>query len=800
MPYHTCQPDPSKSFTHKTHKHVPISYCYAVIDSEDKLCKLESYIGLDCTSHFIDAVTKEADNLLDQVRSYKKLELDLQGKSIMQSSVKSCYICGKGFALGEIRTFDHCHISGEFRGVCHNSCNLSKRHQQTVSCYIHNTSRYDNHLIISGLRKNCGDLSVLAENLETFISFKVGSVTFKDSLRILGASLDTLTNNLATINPANFKCLIKHFGIQKASFLTRKGVFPYSYINTENLNESSLPPKDAFYDSLKELEISDDDYIWALTVFNEFKLKSIGDYLRLYNESDVLQLCDVFVYFRNLCFNQSGLDIAHFLTIASYSWNACLKHTKIELELITDVDMYNFLELGMRGGICSVFKRLATANNPYVENYDPLMPNSYCLYTDINNLYGYCLSKPLPTSNFRFLSRSEIEALNVIEHPDDSKTGYILDVEIYTPDELHDYFSDLCPVSDKIDITPDMLSDYTKALYDKIQIKTPPKSTKLTATLLKREHYVLYYVNLKFLMKLGLKISKIHRVLSFKQESWVKSYIEMNTQRRKESKNDFEKSFYKALNNVIWGKSCQSRRKEKQVVLKFSDDIDKTIAKPNVKSWKVYDQDLIAIELQPHKVLLNTPIYTGLVTLDRSKQILQQYHEMFKKEYGTNLELLFIDTDSLCYLIRTENIYSDLKLKWNHIFDFSNYPKDHPLYNELNKAKPGLLKDETAGKPIKQFVGLKPKMYSILLSDYSIKKGKGISRRTLQKDITHEHYVKCLVDEEVQCNLMKSFRIFNHQMNSTTINKLSLNPLDDKRYYINSIDSLPYGHYLTRGK
>ena len=800
MPYHTCQPDPSKSFTHKTHKHVPISYCYVIIDSKDELYKLKSYIGLDCASHFIDEITKEADDLLNQVRLYDKLELNALSKSILETTAKSCYICNKNFDAGDVRCFDHCHITGEFRGVCHNSCNLSKRHQKNISCFIHNTSRYDNHLIMLGLNKNHNNLHVIAENLETFISFKVGSVIFKDSLRILGASLSTLTDNLANINTANFKCLIKHFGLQKASFLTRKGVFPYSYITEENLNESKLPSKEAFYDSLKEEGISDDDYDWALQVYSEFKLQNIGEYLLLYNESDVLQLCDVFIYFRNLCFNQSGLDIAHFLTIASYSWNACLKHTSIELELITDIDMYNFLELGMRGGISSVFKRLATANNPQVENYDPSLPNSYCLYVDVNNLYGYCLSKPLPTSSFRFLSKSEIDSLDITKHPDDSTVGYILDVEIYTPDELHDYFSDLCPISDRIHITPDMLSDYTKYLYAKIQTKIPLKSTKLTSTLLKRKQYVVYYVNLKYLLNLGLKVSKVHRVLSFHQTPWVKSYIEMNTQRRKASKNDFEKSFYKALNNVIWGKSCQSRRKERQIVLKFSSNIDKTIAKPNVKSWKVYDKDLIAIELQPQKVLLNTPIYTGLITLDRSKQVLQQYHEMFKIAYRPNIDLLFCDTDSLCYLIKTEDMYKDLKTKWNEIFDFSNYPKDHPLYDDSNKAKPGLLKDETAGKAIRQFVGLKPKMYSILLSNYSIRKGKGVGRRTLQKYITHDQYLKCLTEEKVQCDTMKSFRTFKHEINSATINKLSLNPLDDKRFYLNSIDSIPYGHYMTRKK
>ena len=177
------------------------------------------------------------------------------------------------------------------------------------------------------------------------------------------------------------------------------------------------------------------------------------------------------------------------------------------------------------------------------------------------------------------------------------------------------------------------------------------------------------------------------------------------------------------LNNVIWGKSCQSRRKERHVVLKFSDKIDKIIAKPNVKSWKIYHEDLVAVELQPENVLLNTPIYTGLVTLDRSKQKLQEYHELFKNKYGSNIHLLFCDTDSLCFEIKTKDMYKDFE-ELKHIFDFSNYPKDHPLYDESNKAVPGLLKDETAGKPIHQFVGLKAKMYSILLSDFCVKKGK----------------------------------------------------------------------------
>ena len=196
---------------------------------------------------------------------------------------------------------------------------------------------------------------------------------------------------------------------------------------------------------------------------------------------------------------------------------------------------------------------------------------------------------------------------------------------------------------------------------------------------------------MQYLINLGLNLCSIHRVISFKQSPWVKSYIEFNTQKRKECKNNFEKSFYKALNNVIWGKSCQSRRKEKQIVIRPSDSVEKIIAKPNVKSWKIYNDELVAVELQPECVLLNTPIYTGLVTLDRSKHHLQTYHEMFKKYYGDNMNLLFVDTDSLSYQIKTKNIYEDLKI-FRDVFDFSNYPKDHPLHDEKNKAVPGLLK------------------------------------------------------------------------------------------------------------
>ena len=219
----------------------------------------------------------------------------------------------------------------------------------------------------------------------------------------------------------------------------RKGVYPYEYMDPwDRFPEPKLPPKEAFYSKLSDAHISDDDYTHAQKVWATFGCKTLGDYSDLYCCTDVLLLADVFETFRKMCFRQYGLDPAHFYTSPGLSWDALLKKTGVELELLTDYDQHLFIERGMRGGISMVSKRHAKANNPLVDGYDPEKPSSHILYLDANNLYGLAMSQPLPTGAFQWEEDCEQLAKTIANHPADDPEGFILEVDLEYPEDLHD--------------------------------------------------------------------------------------------------------------------------------------------------------------------------------------------------------------------------------------------------------------------------------------------------------------------------------------------------------------------------
>ena len=211
----------------------------------------------------------------------------------------------------------------------------------------------------------------------------------------MASSLDKLTANL---DEASFQCVKKFFHDEQFDLVRRKGVFPYDYVNSiTKLSETKLPPQEEFYSELNYSSISDEDYEHAKKVWKYFHMKKMKDYHDLYLKTDVLLLADVFENFRNVCVKNYKLDPAWYYTAPGLAWHACLKKTEVELELPSDVDMLLMIENGIRGGVSTITKRYAEANNPYMKAYDSNSPNKYISYLDANTLYGWAMSQPLPT-------------------------------------------------------------------------------------------------------------------------------------------------------------------------------------------------------------------------------------------------------------------------------------------------------------------------------------------------------------------------------------------------------------------
>jgi len=388
-----------------------------------------------------------------------------------------------------------------------------------IPIFFHNLRGYDSHLIIKALDKHFArDIHVIASTTEKFMSFTVGGFRFVDSLQFLNASLDSLVKVLAKSGDKAFKHTLRHFPDQsKFSMVCRKGVYMYEYMTgVEKFTETSLPPKEAFFSKLTGEEISDAEYAHAQSVWSIFGMRSIREYHDLYLTTDVLLLADVFENFRDLALANYGLDPCHFITTPGLTMCAALRYTGVQLELLRNIDQLLFFERGIRGGVSGIMNRYARANNPLPVDYNPNLPAKFISYMDMNNLYGRAMIDPLPVSGFRFLKREEIDELNIMEVEDDAEIGYALEVNLVYPRRLHDAHNDYPLAPDHVEITTDMLSPYSKHLLEKLGRKPVKNNKKLVPNLMNKKNYIVHYRNLKFYLKMGLKLTYIHRVIEFK--------------------------------------------------------------------------------------------------------------------------------------------------------------------------------------------------------------------------------------------------------------------------------------------
>ena len=217
--------------------------------------------------------------------------------------------------------------------------------------------------------------------------------------------------------------------------LLRKGVHPYECMDSwEKFDETSLPPKEAFYSKLNLEGISDEDYAHAQKVWEVFEINNRGEYHDLYVQSDTLLLADVYENFRNMCLDIYELDPVYFVSAPGLAWQACLKKTEVKLELLTDYQMLLMIEEGIRGGMCQSTHRYAKANNKYMKNYDKSIESSYLMYLDANNLYGWAMSQKLPVNGFKWendLSRFNEDFIKKCN--ENSDIGYFFEVDVEYP-------------------------------------------------------------------------------------------------------------------------------------------------------------------------------------------------------------------------------------------------------------------------------------------------------------------------------------------------------------------------------
>ena len=580
---HTCDLNPESSYTKQYQKHEPISFYYYIKCFDNKIylpIKERSYTGQNAEQVFLKYLEED----IKMIANIPKRCIIFKDKEREQFNEETrCWICKGEFDdndKNKKKVQDHCHFTGRYRGAAHNLCNLNYRKPNFTPVVFHNLSGYDSHLFIKNLGFSNGDIDCIPNNEEKYISFskkiQVGTypkkaldadgdifyeqkpiyhtIRFIDSFKFMATSLEKLVNKLPEDDFIN---LSLYYSGDKFNLLVRKGVYPYEYMDSlEKLEETKLPPKEAFYSRLNDGGISDEDYAHAQKVWKTFKMKYFKDYHELYSKGDVLLLADVFENFRNICLENYELDPAHYYTAPDLAWDAALKVTDVNLELLLDIDMLLMVEKGIRGGVSMISNRYGKANNKYMgDKFNYNEPSKYIQYLDANNLYGWAMSKPLPTHGFKWMKASELETWEL--------HSCILEVDLEYPKELHDLHNDYPLAPEQIEVN---------------------KVEKLIPNLWNKKNYVIHYENLKQYLNLGLKLTNIHRGIKFKESQWLKKYIALNTDLRTKARNEFEKDFFKLMNNSVFVKTMENIRNRSVIKLvTYKIKAENLAAKPNFK-------------------------------------------------------------------------------------------------------------------------------------------------------------------------------------------------------------------------
>ena len=468
-----------RSYTEAYQTHEDCGYGYKVV-----CCYDDKYSKHTCIYRGENAVYKFLEKILEEVEYCKAVIKKCFNKPLVMTEVDEqhfktmdgCHICGEKYTDKDVRIRDHCPITGKFRGSAHQECNLKLRikpENLKIPVIFHNLRGYDSHFIMQqigeiankhGYTNNKGEkqdlnINAIPNNIEKYMAFMSGNhLTFIDSFQFMSSSLDKLVSNLPK---DDLIYTSKAFKGKRLDLMSQKGVYPYNYMDSfEKFNEKALPTKDQFHSILNDQHITDDEYNHAKEVWNIFMIRTLGDYHDLYLVSDVLLLTDVFENFRKTCMQYYKLDPCHYFTSPGLSWDAMLKMTNIKLELMTDIDMFQFIEKGMRGGVSYIENRCGNANNKYMKEYDEKAPSKYIMYLDANNLYGWAMSQYLPTGNFKWMTDKEISKTNLGKYELDSKEGLILEVDLEYPKELHDLRNDYPIAPEKVKVSNEAPSKY----------------------------------------------------------------------------------------------------------------------------------------------------------------------------------------------------------------------------------------------------------------------------------------------------------------------------------------------------
>ena len=690
-------------------------------------------------------------------------------------NVNNCRLCEKEILSDKFR--DHCHLTGKYRGPAHSKCNINVTQKQSnfIPFIFHNFSNYDCHMFFKKLVDKKND-KVDSDNIpktnEKIISVTYGCIRFIDSCRFQSSSLDSLVKTIVdnsnkklkdlkkeiidddeildilnkiveeerTIDdlkkdyPEEIKkleeALLDYMGendlkILKTGFpdkwkyITKKLAYPYEYFNSIDDYQKPVDnlKKEDFFSKLKNKCPDHEEIKRTMDIIERFDIRNGEELTEIYLKSDVLLLACVFEKFIKVSVNEFDINLLYYVSLPGYTWQCGLKYTGINLQTLQDKDMNMLIENNIRGGKSSVM------GDRYVRSDE----NKKILYVDANNLYGHSMSQPLPFDEIKFEQNVKLE--DILNTPDDSDIGYFVEVGLKYPNNIKQkatYFP-FAPENKKIN--PDDFNDY----MNEIKPDTYAKTKKLICDWSDKKNYLVHYRMLKFYVRHGMIDDKLHETISYKQRRWLEKYLNFTTQKRNDAKNDFEKDFYKLLNNAFYGKTMENVRNRLKIKVIRKDNYRKIIEHQSKLTFNGIHKSYANCDsytFKQNEVLMDKPIYLGFSVLELSKlHMYETYYDKLQPYFEQeNKQLHYMDTDSFVLSVNAKDIIKDLK-NLEDIFDFTNLDKNHKLSSNKNKKVIGKFKIETPKSIwVDEFVCLRSKMYAFKCGDDSKNKLKGVSK------------------------------------------------------------------------
>lgn len=409
----------------------------------------------------------------------------------------------------------------------------------------------------------------------------------------------------------------------------------------------------------------------------------------------------------------------------------------------------------------------------------------------------------MPIGDYTWMTREEFESRDWREFDENAEMGQILEVDMLYPSELHLAHNSLPLAPHRMQIDESVLSPFAKKCLMELRGVTKHRSEKLVSSFLPRKNYVVHAANLSLYLELGMVITHIHRVLTFSQSNFLQKYISYCTSKRAEAKSEFRKRLFKLFSNSNFGKFIENKRTHLECkIVSDKDKFEELVASPRYSNFKVLNSSgIVAVFLKLRHIAMTQAWAIGFTILERSKGLIySDYYKRIKPALENHCSVLFTDTDSLCLQISPKFSTEDVLARLGEVMDFSNYPKDHPLYNATRQNQLGFWKDEMKGAELVEFVGLASKTYSMRVKTNNVEttqsKCKGVGR-FFRKRIPFVEYKKCIDNITSHRVNQYSIQSKNHVIRTMKFDRLCFSSFDDKRFILScGIHSAPYGSSL----